>query len=85
VGKEVPRKREKGFCTEVRHTMIFDVEVTGVCFLKHMCICANGYLGECVFVCMCICVYVDLCVCVFVRRCRDPIPSVIAESDIRAC
>jgi len=26
-----------------------------------------------------------LCVCVFVRMCMDPISSLIAESDIRAC
>jgi len=46
---------------------------------------AYVYLCVCVFVRMCICAYVYLCVCVFVRMCRDPIPSLIAESDIRAC
>jgi len=59
--------------------------VTGVCFLGRMCICAYVYLCVCVFVRMCICAYVYLCVCVFVRMCMDPIPSLIAESDIRAC
>jgi len=69
VRTEVYRIREKGFCSEVRRKMIFGVSVTGVCFLG----------------CMCICGYVYLCVCVFVRMCMDPIPSLIAESDIRAC
>jgi len=69
VGKEVHRKREKGFCSEVRGKMIFGVEVTGVSFLGHMGICAYVYLCVCVFVRMCICAYVYLCVCVFVRMC----------------
>ena len=43
------------------------------------------YLYVGVFVRMCICAYVYLCVCVFVRMCMDPIPALIAESDIRAC
>jgi len=43
------------------------------------------YLCVCVFVHMCICAYVYLGVCVFGCICMNPIPSVIAESDIRAC
>jgi len=50
-----------------------------------MCICAYMYLCVCVFVRMCICAHVYLCICVFVCMCMDPIPSLIAESDIRAC
>jgi len=69
VRKEVHRKKEKGFCSEVRHKMIFRVQVTGVFFLGRMCICAYVYLCVCVFVRMCICAYVYLCVCVFVRMC----------------
>jgi len=56
-----------------------------VCVFVRMCICAYVYLCVCVFVRMCICAYVYLCVCVFVRMGMDPIPSLIAESDIRAC
>jgi len=69
VRKEVHREREKGFCSEVTRKMIFGVKVTRVCFLGRMCICA----------------YVYLYLCVFVGMCRYPIPSLIAESDIRAC
>jgi len=29
--------------------------------------------------------YMYLCLCVFVPMCMDPIPSLIAESDVRAC
>jgi len=50
-----------------------------------MCISGYVYLWVCVFVGMCICGYVYLCVCVVVWICMDPIPSLIAESDIRAC
>ena len=50
-----------------------------------MCISGYVYLWVCVFVGKCICGYVYLCVCVVVWICMDPIPSLIAESDIRAC
>jgi len=56
-----------------------------VCVFVGMCICGYVYLWVCVFVGMCICGYVCLWVCEFVGMCIDPIPSLIAESDIRTC
>jgi hypothetical protein len=50
-----------------------------------MCICAYVDLCVCGFVRIWICAYVYSGVCVFVRMCMDPIPSLVAESDIRAC
>ena len=46
-------------------------------------ICVYGDLCIRGFVHMRVCVYVYLGVCLFVHMCIDPIPSLVAESDIR--